>query len=160
MENQECLGYFLTSQLCHDRHRFGPIRPFKLASEMWKHLLKVYTQYDYDCEFELEHEISEYQQDDKDIHSFCSGLIAIWSEQDMYLSSTVSASALLEVMKECKKARVVQFLMKLRQKLENIQPNIFNRKQLQNCILSFLILFKKKLDFTHRHLLWLLLPLQ
>ncbi|KAH0682855.1 hypothetical protein KY290_021456 [Solanum tuberosum] len=113
------------------------LRPFNLAAEMWKHLKKVYSQCNHTRDFELEHTLSEYKHGDKDIQSYYSGLMAIWSEQDQSFGGNLSSTSFKEVMLERKKTRVVQFLMKLRPDFEPIRANIINRENLSDIDVIF-----------------------
>ncbi|KAH0668990.1 hypothetical protein KY289_023483 [Solanum tuberosum] len=54
------------------------LRPFSSISEMWL----VYQQSNLAREFEVEHNIVEYTQGDKNVRSFYAGLQLLWSEQD------------------------------------------------------------------------------
>ncbi|XP_060182798.1 uncharacterized protein LOC132612710 [Lycium barbarum] len=91
------------------------LRPFNLASKMWKHLKKG----------------------DKDIQSYYSGLMAMWSEQDQSFGGNLSSTGLKEVMLEKKKTRVLQYLMKLRPDFEPIRANILNRETLLDIDVGF-----------------------
>jgi len=68
---------------------------FKLAVEMWKNLKKVYSQCNHARDFELEHTLSEYKHGDKDIQSYYSGLMAIWSEQDQSFGGNLSSTGII-----------------------------------------------------------------
>ncbi|KAK4731317.1 hypothetical protein R3W88_024305 [Solanum pinnatisectum] len=46
------------------------LRPFSSTSEMWLNLCNVYQQRNQAREFEVEHNIAEYTQGDKDVCSF------------------------------------------------------------------------------------------
>ncbi|KAG5570839.1 hypothetical protein H5410_060605 [Solanum commersonii] len=104
---------------------------------MWKNLKKVYSQCNHARDFELEHTLSEYKQGDKDIQSYYSGLMAIWSEQDQSFGGNLSSTGFKDVMLERKKNRVVQFLMKLSPDFEPIRANILNRKTLPDINVVF-----------------------
>jgi len=67
-------------------------------------------------------------QGEKDVRTFYSGLLAIWSEQDQNFGASISVAGLQEIMVERKKSRVVQFLMKLRPEFESIRANLLNRE--------------------------------
>ncbi|KAG5586742.1 hypothetical protein H5410_047176 [Solanum commersonii] len=97
---------------------------------MWKHLKNVYSQCNHARDYELEHTFSEYKQGDKDIQSYYSGLMAIWSKQDQSFGGNLSSAGLKEVMFERKKTLAVEFLMKLRSDFEPIKANIPNRETL------------------------------
>ncbi|XP_060182796.1 uncharacterized protein LOC132612709 [Lycium barbarum] len=94
------------------------LRPFNLASKMWKHFKKNTS------------------RKTKTFRDY-SGLMAIWSEQDQSFGGNLSSTGLKEVMLEKKKTRVVQFLMKLRPDFEPIRANILNRETLPDIDVVF-----------------------
>ncbi|PHT71008.1 hypothetical protein T459_26112 [Capsicum annuum] len=95
---------------------------------MWNHLRTIYQQSNLVQEFELECNIVEYIQGDKNVRSFYAGLKLLWSEQDQILGQIISKVGLKEVLEERKKTRVVQFLMKLRPEFELIHGSLLNRE--------------------------------
>ncbi|PHT97665.1 ABC transporter B family member 18 [Capsicum chinense] len=100
------------------------LRPFSLGFEMWTHLRTIYQQSNLAREFELERNIAEYTQGDKNVRSFYAGLQLLWSEQDQILGKNISKAGLKKVLEERKKTRVVQFLMKLCPEFEPIHATL------------------------------------
>ncbi|KAH0636606.1 hypothetical protein KY289_036521 [Solanum tuberosum] len=123
VQGKTCLESWMDQQLSKmktRKNKFGTLtmlvlRPFNLAAEMWKHLKKG----------------------DKDIQSYYSGLMAIWSKQDQRFGGNLSSAGFKEVMFERKKTRVVEFLMKLRPDFEAIRANIPNRETLPDIDVVF-----------------------
>ncbi|KAH0685939.1 hypothetical protein KY285_016492 [Solanum tuberosum] len=58
------------------------LRPFSSSLEMWLHLRNIYQQTNLALEFEVERNIAEYTQGDKNVRSFYAGLQLLWPEQD------------------------------------------------------------------------------
>ncbi|KAG8373622.1 hypothetical protein BUALT_Bualt11G0043400 [Buddleja alternifolia] len=76
------------------------LRSFRYASEMWTHLNFFFTQSSHARYFQIERELSEYVQGYRDIHSFYSGIINLWSAQDMLSQAKLSPTVLANVIKD------------------------------------------------------------
>ncbi|KAF2323168.1 hypothetical protein GH714_033809 [Hevea brasiliensis] len=102
------------------------LRPFSTANEIWVHLQKLYSQPNHARLFEIEYEIAGINQDDRDVRTFHSELLGLWTELDMVSMSLVDKSAYADLKKERDRNRVLQFLVKLRPEFENIRATIVN----------------------------------
>lgn len=85
---------------------------------MWTHLKGIYSQVNLSRQFELEYEIANISQADRDIGSFYTEMLKLWTEQDMISSSKISSTAYAEVKNKRDHRRVMQFLMNLRPEFE------------------------------------------
>ena len=56
------------------------LRSFKTAATMWKHLQGFYSQVDQSRQFQLEYEIANINQEDRDIHGFYIEILKLWTE--------------------------------------------------------------------------------
>ncbi|KAF2323187.1 hypothetical protein GH714_033963 [Hevea brasiliensis] len=88
--------------------------------------MKLYSQPNHARLFEIEYEIAGINQDDRDVRTFHSELIGLWTELDMVSMSLVDKSAYADLKKERDRNRVLQFLVKLRPEFENIRATIVN----------------------------------
>ncbi|KAH0683584.1 hypothetical protein KY290_022204 [Solanum tuberosum] len=104
------------------------LRPFSSASEIWLHLRNVYQQSNLAQEFEVERNIVEYTQGDKNVCSFYAVLQLLWSEQDKISGRNMSTAGLKEMLGERQRTRMVQFLMKLRLEFKSIRGSLLNRE--------------------------------
>ena len=66
------------------------LRSFKTAAAIWDHLNGIYSQVNQSRQFELEYEIANINQEDRDIRSFYVAMLELWTEQDMISSSMIS----------------------------------------------------------------------
>ncbi|KAF2323143.1 hypothetical protein GH714_033620 [Hevea brasiliensis] len=87
---------------------------------------KLYSQPNHARLFEIEYEIAGINQDDRDVRTFHSELLGLWTELDMVSMSLVDKSAYADLKKERDRNRVLQFLVKLRPEFENIRATIVN----------------------------------
>ena len=65
------------------------LRSFKTAAAIWDHLNGIYSQVNQSRQFELEYEIANINQEDRDIRSFYVAMLELWTEQDMISSSMI-----------------------------------------------------------------------
>ncbi|KAH0693768.1 hypothetical protein KY285_020865 [Solanum tuberosum] len=104
------------------------LRPFSSASEMWLHLRNVYQQRNLARELEVERNIVEYTQGDKNVRSFYVGLQLLWSEHDQISGRNMSTAGIKEMLGERQRTMMEQFLMKLQPKFESIRGSLLNRE--------------------------------
>ncbi|KAH0684812.1 hypothetical protein KY290_022174 [Solanum tuberosum] len=104
------------------------LRPFSSALEIWLHLRNVYQQSNLAQKFEVERNIVEYTQGDKNVCSFYAVLQLLWSEQDQISGRNMSTAGFKEMLGERQRTRMVQFLMKLRLEFESIRGSLLNRE--------------------------------
>ncbi|CAN0899702.1 hypothetical protein LINGRAHAP2_LOCUS20429 [Linum grandiflorum] len=88
---------------------------------MWSHIRKVHSHSDVARQFDLEYEVSQLGQGDRDICSYYQAAITLWTEQDLLTSSLISSEASEEVLKERARSRLLQFLMRPRTEYEPIR---------------------------------------
>jgi len=125
LNNAKVIAWMLNS--VHADIAMG-LRPFSSASEMWLHLRNVYQQSNLAREFEVERNIAEYTQGDKNVRSFYAGLQLLWSEHDQIFGRTMSMAGLKEVLGERQRTKMVRFLMKLQPEFELIRGSLLNRE--------------------------------
>ncbi|CAN0918409.1 hypothetical protein LINGRAHAP2_LOCUS30844 [Linum grandiflorum] len=88
------------------------------AATVWAYLQTRYFHTNSSRTFEIEYELAQLQHDDLDIQSFYLVIQNLWMEKDLISTAGVSSDVHEAMLKERNKARVVQFLMKLRLKFE------------------------------------------
>ncbi|CAN0839525.1 Retrovirus-related Pol polyprotein from transposon TNT 1-94 [Linum grandiflorum] len=97
------------------------LRTFTSAAAIWSHLEKVYAKASSSRLFELEYELAKLTQSDRDISSFYTAALDLWTEQDLLTTTMLSSAASSEVLAERNRTRVLQFLMKLRPEFESVR---------------------------------------
>ena len=70
------------------------LQAYTTASDMWVHLKNLYQQANKARRFHLDTEFAKYCQNDKTVHQYYSGFLALWTERDQMLLQSVSAEFL------------------------------------------------------------------
>ncbi|CAN0877143.1 Retrovirus-related Pol polyprotein from transposon TNT 1-94 [Linum grandiflorum] len=94
---------------------------------MWNHLTTLHSQTNASRKFELESEMARLEQGDKDISSYYQAAVHLWTEHDLLLSSSVTATESAAVLQERASSRLMTFLMKLRTEFESIRASLLHR---------------------------------
>ncbi|CAN0896019.1 Retrovirus-related Pol polyprotein from transposon TNT 1-94 [Linum grandiflorum] len=143
INNAKVLSYIINSV---DPAIALTLRAFSSAAEIWTHLRHTYSQVNVSRLFDLEFAISNLVQGDLDINGYYLAATHLWTELDLLNMSTLSSAASLEIQKERKRTRTLQFLMKLRPEYETIRSQIIaeNKTDL-NVIIGDLIRFETRL---------------
>ncbi|CAN1294927.1 hypothetical protein LINPERPRIM_LOCUS22648 [Linum perenne] len=97
------------------------LRTFTSAAAIWIHLKKLYAKANSSRRFDIEYELAKLTQGDRDINTFYTIALELWTEQDLLSMSMLSAVASDEVLAERRRTRVLQFLMKLRPEFESVR---------------------------------------
>ena len=135
------------------------LQAFTMASDMWKHMKKIYHQQNKARRFHLDIEFARYCQNDKSVQEYYNGFLALWTERDQMLLQYVSAAFLPQALKLHEEQHVGQFLMNLRSEFEPIQAALMNREiypDLDTCVQEVLreetrLLSTHSLNAKQRH---------
>ncbi|CAL1380862.1 unnamed protein product [Linum trigynum] len=98
---------------------------------MWKALHDTYATTSAARQFEIEVELGNLYQGNKDITTYYNEAKQLWTEQDLLSAALLSGSASGEVRAEKAKARTLQFLARLKPEYEAVRSTLLNREGLQ-----------------------------
>jgi len=115
--------------------------PFATAAKMWEYLKRSYSQNNSARRFQLEHEISVFQQESFSISEFYSHFMNLWDECTGIVYKDLSVEGQIAVQTVHETTKRDQFLMKLRYDFEGIRTNLMNRAtvpSLDECLNEFL----------------------
>ncbi|CAN0915883.1 hypothetical protein LINGRAHAP2_LOCUS29375 [Linum grandiflorum] len=122
------------------------LRTHTCAATVWALLKKRYSHVNSSRTFELEYELAKLTQGELDIQSFYLAIQNLWTEQDLIATGTYSTDVYDAMLKERNKARLVQFLMKLRPEFEAARSSlIFNNTTDFDTVLGDLIRVETRL---------------
>ena len=89
------------------------LQAYTMTSNMWVHLKNLYQKANKARRFHLDTELAKYCQNDKTVHQYYSGFLALWTERDQMLLQSVSTEFLPQALKLQEELHVSQFLMNL-----------------------------------------------
>ncbi|GKE49401.1 hypothetical protein Tco_1480659, partial [Tanacetum coccineum] len=101
---------------------------YETTKVVWDHLAKLYTQFNFAKQYQLEKDIRALQQNDTSIQDFYSSMSALWDQ--LALKKPATLSSFDPYIKRRKSQRLVQFLMALRQDFEGLRGSILHREPL------------------------------
>ncbi|XP_041026943.1 uncharacterized protein LOC121267141 [Juglans microcarpa x Juglans regia] len=110
-----------------ESHLVTNLRCFTTAQAMWDYLHRIYHQDHSARKFQLELEISNYDQGNLPIAQFYSGFINIWCEYSAIVHTKVPITALAALQAVHAESQRDQFLMKLRPEFEPVRAGLLNR---------------------------------
>ena len=93
---------------------------------MWTHMKKIYHHENKARRFHLDTELAKYYQNDKTVHEYYNGFLALWTERDRMLLQSVSSEFLPHALKLKKELHVNQFLMNLRPEFDLVWAALMN----------------------------------
>ncbi|CAN0905453.1 Retrovirus-related Pol polyprotein from transposon RE1 [Linum grandiflorum] len=105
-------------------------RLFDTAAQIWSHLQTVYTHVSSSQLFDLEYELANLTQGEQTINQYYMDATRLWKELDLLKASKLTASEEAAVLKECRKSRTLQFLMKLRPEFESVRAQLLSSDDL------------------------------
>lgn len=92
-----------------------PMRGLNTARAMWDYLAKVYQQSNLARKFQIEHDISVYEQGEKRVQEYYAGFMDLWAEYEFVNTGNMTTACCIKSLKALYDERqVMQFLMKLR----------------------------------------------
>ncbi|CAN0873749.1 Retrovirus-related Pol polyprotein from transposon TNT 1-94 [Linum grandiflorum] len=106
-------------------------RSFSTAADVWAHLKLVYSQVSTNRLFDLEYELANLVQGDKTINQYYMAASRLWTELDLLTTSTLTGAVGVAVLKDRRKMRILQFLMKLRPDFEAVRAQLLAGKELE-----------------------------
>ncbi|XXG47655.1 hypothetical protein AAC387_Pa02g2264 [Persea americana] len=109
---------------------------------MWYYLKKIYQQGNAARQFQLELDISQFNQGTQSIQEYYNGFHRLWSEYDEIKFATVSEALLPELLPLQQSSHRDQFLMKLRLEFETVRSNLMSRASLpilDDCLQELLL---------------------
>lgn len=124
---------------------------YHTASEMWQYLRRLYTQENMARQFQLEYELAEYNQGDKQIQDYYSGFMSLWIEYDSLVYAAVPEASLAVVKKIHQTTQLNQFLMKLRREYEPIRVGLLNWTPLPTLDICLQELLREEQRCKHRY---------
>jgi hypothetical protein len=108
-------------------HMVNNLRSFGTAREMWDYLKRIYHQDNTTRRFQLELEISNFNQGNLSIEQYYSGFVNLWSEYSGIIYSNVSKEALPSLHAVHEVSKRDQFLIKLKPEFEIARARLLNR---------------------------------
>ncbi|CAN0898640.1 Retrovirus-related Pol polyprotein from transposon RE1, partial [Linum grandiflorum] len=101
-------------------------RSFNTAAQLWSHLQTVYTQVSSSRLFDLEYELTNLTQGEQTINQYYMVATRLWMELDLLKASKLTATEEAAVLKERRKSRTLQFLMKLCPEFESVRAQLLS----------------------------------
>ncbi|CAN0905649.1 hypothetical protein LINGRAHAP2_LOCUS23789, partial [Linum grandiflorum] len=105
-------------------------RSFDTAAHIWSHLQTVYTQVSSRRLFDLEYELANLTQGEQTINQYYMVATRLWTELDLLKASKLTATEEAAVLKERRKSRTLQFLMKLHPEFEYVRAQLLSSDDL------------------------------
>ncbi|CAN0846873.1 Retrovirus-related Pol polyprotein from transposon RE1 [Linum grandiflorum] len=105
-------------------------RSFDTAAQIWSHLQTVYTQVSSTRLFDLEYELANLTQGEQTINQYYMAATRLWTELDLLKASKLTATEDAAMLKERRKSRTLQFLMKLRPEFESVRAQLLSSDDL------------------------------
>ncbi|CAN0845964.1 Retrovirus-related Pol polyprotein from transposon RE1 [Linum grandiflorum] len=105
-------------------------RSFDTAAQIWSHLQTVYTQVNSSRLFDFEYELANLTQGEQTINQYYMVATRLWTELDLLKASKLTATDEAAVLKERRKSRTLQFLMKLRPEFESVRARLLSSDDL------------------------------
>ncbi|CAL1386829.1 unnamed protein product [Linum trigynum] len=103
------------------------LRGFSTAAAMWQHLTTLYSKASASRKFDVELDLANLKQGDRDVSTFYQDAMTLWTEHDLLMSSLVPAAASADVIRERTSSRVMRFLMHLRAEFESVRASLLHR---------------------------------
>lgn len=127
------------------------LQAFTKASEMWKHLKRIYHPTNKARKFHLYTELAKFCQCDKTVQEYYSGFLALWTERDQMLLHSITSEFLPQALKLKEELHISQFLRNLRPELEPVRAALMNREaspDLDTCVQEVL---REEIRLVTRH---------
>ncbi|CAN0912554.1 Retrovirus-related Pol polyprotein from transposon RE1 [Linum grandiflorum] len=105
-------------------------RSFDTAAQIWSHLQTVYNQVSSSRLSDLEYELANLTQGEQTINQYYMAATRLWTELDLLKASKLTATEEAAVLKERRKSRTLQFLMKLRPEFESVRAQLLSSDDL------------------------------
>ncbi|XP_057982236.1 uncharacterized protein LOC131167448 [Malania oleifera] len=110
-----------------ESHLVTNLRCFTTAQAMWDYLHRIYHQDHSARKFQLELEISNYNQGNLSIKQVYSSFINLWKEYFAIVHANISPTALATLQAVHAESQHDQFLMKLRLEFEPVRASLLIR---------------------------------
>ncbi|CAN1137741.1 hypothetical protein LINPERPRIM_LOCUS23053 [Linum perenne] len=116
------------------------LRSFPSAAAIWSHLKKTYSHVNASRYFDLEFALANLSQGELSITDYYVAATQLWTEIDLVSTSLLSSEANLELQKERKRSRCLQFIMRLRPEFEQTRSHLIAEDNMDiESVLSSLI---------------------
>ncbi|CAL1387485.1 unnamed protein product [Linum trigynum] len=102
------------------------LRGFSTAADMWRHLSALYSKASASRKFDVELDLANLKQGDRDVSTYYQDEMTLWTEHDLLLTSLVPTAASTDVIHERAASRVMRFLMNLCAEFEGIRASLLH----------------------------------